>query len=225
MKKLIFSLAGIILFIGNAFAQNDSVSISNKRVIWGIKANLSAELPSKWKDAGSSSKMFNSGFGASIGGLANIALGNNFYFEPEVGLFYEAYTYNNVEEVAPNSPYVNIGPDIQKLGVRIPVNFGYFINISDKWAIDVYTGPQLSYAFYGHAKSNEKDLLPSREMLDVFKGKYGQSRFDLGWNIGVGFPVDHFVISLEADLGITNMMRHYGTMRENRLSLGIGYYF
>ena len=127
--------------------------------------------------------------------------------------------------VAPNSPSVNIGPDIQKVGIRVPLNFGYFINISDKWALDVYTGPQLSYAFYGHAKTNSKDLLPDQQMLDVFKGKYGQRRFDLDWNIGLGFPVDHFVISLEADIGITNMMLNYGSMRENRLSLGISYYF
>lgn len=209
-----------------ARGEEEVKSGSLKRVIWGIKGNLGAELPyANWKVDGESRRMFNSGFGASIGGLANIYLDKNFYFEPEVSLFYEGYSYNNIVTVAPNSPSVNGGPNINKLGFRIPLVFGYFINISDTWGLDVFTGPVLDYAFYGKAKTQNDEIKDNEDLMSVFKGKYGQRRFEMEWKIGVGFPVNNFLISLEGDLGILNMMKHNLSLRENRVSLGITYYF
>lgn len=204
---------------------SDETEQPARKVVWGLKANLNAELPSKWHNGKNSEKMFNSGFGASIGGLANIWLGKNFYFEPELALFYEGYSYDNMQTVAPNSPSVNAGPNIYKLGLRMPLVVGYFINISDTWGLSVFTGPQLSYAFYGKAVTQNEEVKKNENLMSVFKGAYAQRRFDLGWKVGVGFPVEHFLISLEADLGITDMLRHSWTMRENRVSLGISYYF
>lgn len=198
---------------------------SSKTVVWGIKGNLSAEIPSKWRKSGESEKRFNSGFGASIGGLMNVYLGKNFYFEPELSLFYEGYSYDNIKQVAPNSPSINAGPKIYKLGVRVPIVFGYFINISEKWGLNVFTGPELSYAFYGDAKSENEEVRNDKDLMSVFSGAYAQRRFDAAWKIGIGFPVDHFLISLESDIGITDMLKNSWTMRENRLGLGISYYF
>lgn len=194
-------------------------------VIWGIKANLNAELPTKWHKPANSIKMFNSGFGASVGALANIYLGRNFYFEPEIGLFYQGYSYDNIVTVAPNSPSVNAGPSLTKLGLRLPLVFGYFINISETWGLDVFTGPLFNYAFYGHASSENEDIKSDYSLMNVFKGDFAQKRFGVDWKVGVGFPVQNFLISLEADFGITNRLRHNWTMRENRVSLGITYYF
>lgn len=225
MKKSLLILS-VILFSGlSSKAQTDTEVTKEPTVIWGIKANLSAELPSKWRVNGNSIKMFNSGFGASIGGLANIYLGHNFYFEPELALFYEGYSYDVVLAVAPNSPSVNVGPNVYKMGLRLPLVAGYFINITDTWGLDVYTGPQLNYAFYGKTKSSGVESSELEDLGHLFSGQYAQRRFDLGWKIGVGFPVERFLVSLEADLGITNLMRQTWTMRENRLSLGVSYYF
>lgn len=226
-NRILIAIAFLLLMGGKTYAaenveMTDSV---NKTVVWGIKANLNAELPSKWRGNSGSIKMYNSGFGASIGGIANIYLGHNFYFEPELALFYEGYSYDNIQVVAPNSPSVNVGPNIYKLGFRIPLPFGYFFNISEKWGLNVFTGPQFSYAFYGKAKSSNDEVKANEDLMSVFKGQYAQRRFDMGWKIGVGFPVERFLISLEADLGITNMLKHVFRMREDRLSLGITYYF
>lgn len=229
IMKIKIILASLLLsaFSLPLAAQTEEIEIieKNSNVIWGIKGCLSAELPSKVKVDNTSAKMYMSGFGASLGGMMNVNLGKNFYFEPELLLFYEGYSYDNIQVVAPNSPSVNVGPQIHKLGVRLPLKVGYFINISEKWGLEVFTGPQLSYAFYGNAKSTDEEIKDNYDLMHLYEGKYAQRRFDLGWKIGVGFPVEHFLISLEADFGITNMMKSYGTMRENRLSLGIGYYF
>lgn len=228
MKHRILVLSALFLLLALPSRAQESANDSPanaKRVLWGIKGNLNAELPSKWRTNSMSIKMFNSGFGASIGGLANIYLDKNFYFEPEFSLFYEGYSYDNIRTVAPNSPSVNAGPKIYKLGIRVPVIFGYSINISETWGLNVFTGPVVSYAFYGDAKSDNEDIQSDKNLMSVFSGIYAQRRFDASWKLGVGFPVDHFMISLEADIGMTNLMRSTWKMREDRLSLGITYYF
>ena len=224
--KFLFPLILGLILPTTVFARETEISNVNKTVIWGIKGNLNAELPSaKWKVNGDETRMFNSGFGASLGGVMNVYLGKYFYFEPELALFYEGYSYNNIKQVAPNSPSINVGPNIYKVGLRLPIVFGYFINISDTWGINVFTGPQLDYAFYGKAKSENEDIRDDGNLMNVFKGTYAQNRVGLGWKIGVGFPVNNFLISLEGDIGITDMMKGTKTMRENSVGLGITYYF
>lgn len=230
MKKILISILTLIFCYGITEAQQNSESVANKRVIWGIKANLGAELPGHIKNKNINEKMYNSGFSGSIGGLANIALGKNFYFEPEVALFYDQYSYDKVEALTDHSPSVNIGPSIHKFGFRIPLNFGYFINISEKWGLDVFTGPELSYAFSGTARYDKSDAGLVEDVIasglgEVFSGPFEQNRFNVDWKVGIGFPVDHFLISLEGDFGLTNMMKKTWTMHENRVTLGIGYYF
>lgn len=204
----------------------DTYIPGTQTVVWGIKGVIDAELPhAEWTRDGDKQRMFNSGFGASIGGLANIYLGRNFYFEPGLALTYVGYSYNNVMRVAPNSPSVNGGPNIYKLGLRLPAVFGYFINISEKWGLDVFTGPVLDYTFYGTAKSQNDEVKQNYDLMHVFRGDYAQRRFNLGWRVGVGFPVNNFLISLEADIGITDMLKGPLTLRENRVGLGVTYYF
>lgn len=230
MKKILIPILTLIFCYGVSNAQQDNESVANKRVIWGIKANLGAELPGHLKNKDINIKMYNSGFSGSIGGLANIALGKNFYFEPEVALFYDQYSYDKVEAMSEHSPSVNIGPSIHKFGFRIPLNFGYFINISEKWGLDVFTGPELSYAFSGSARYDKSDpklveAVNEAGLGEVFSGPFEQNRFNVDWKVGIGFPVEHFLISLEGDFGLTNMMKKTWTMHENRVTLGIGYYF
>lgn len=237
--NFIIALVCASVLCGNSYAQDavESVDIqiaenpepswetSSKTVVWGIKGNLNAELPSHWRRGGESIKKYNSGFGASLGALANIYFARNFFFEPEVALFYEGYSYNNIQTVAPNSPSVNVGPNIYKLGLRVPLPVGYFINISEKWGLTVFTGPELNYTFYGKTKASEESVKNDADLMQLFSGPNAQRRFDLAWKVGVGFPVDRFLISLEADLGITDMLKNSYSMRENRLGLGITYYF
>lgn len=233
--KHILTLTLILSAAFSAFSQ--SYDYIPKRTIWGIKGNLNAELPGKWKGSHESVKMYNSGFGASIGGLANVYLGKNFYFEPELALFYTGYSYDKIYIGSPNSPAVNDGPKIYKFGVRVPLMVGYEWDISDKWGLRVFTGPQLSYGLAGKVKTNIEEFKQDEGLMTLYSNKdYGQRRFDLGWKVGVGFPVNHFLISLEGDFGLTNLHKNPQssdpnlkpadvTFRENRVSLGITYYF
>ena len=213
-RKLKILIIGIIL---SCFNLN---LIANDKVLWGLKATVDMELPSKWHGDSGSVRMYLPGVGFTIGGISNIYLGKNFYFEPGVSFFYSQYRYDLEIGAGDMFNYIN-DPKLYKVGLEVPLVFGYSIDFSDKYAMDVFTGPQLRYALGGKVKLNEL-----QEELDPFIGLWEtQRRFDCSWKIGIGFPVNHFSVSLEADLGITNLLKHEVRFQENRLILGLSYYF
>ena len=217
-RKLQILIAGIILCSINFVA---SANDDNK-VLWGVKATIDAELPGKWHGNHHSVKMFHNGVGFTAGGVSNIFLGKNFYFEPGVSFFYSQYKLDLIIATDGFAGYYK-DPKLYKLGVEVPLVFGYTIGFSDKFALDVFTGPQIRYAFGGEVVIKDKEVKEQvGSLLDLWQA---QRRFDCSWKIGVGLPINNFTISLEADLGITDLLKEGMTFRENRLALGIAYFF
>ena len=194
------------------------------RVLWGIKATVDAELPGKWHGDHASFTMYRPGVGFSIGGVSNIWLGKYFYFEPGVSLYYSQYRFIDliIEEYMKGH---ESDPKLYKWGVEVPLTIGYEIGISKKFSMTVFTGPVLRYAFKGDIVIKNKDLIKDFEHEFTPWDFAGQRRFDCEWKVGIGFPVHDFTLSLEADLGITDLQKNDVSFRENRLGLGLTYYF
>lgn len=212
-KLLYIVITLLLLSVGNSFAASDGT------VMWGVKATGDLELPGKWRHDGSSVTMYKPDAGFTLGVVSNIYLGKNFYFEPGVSLYYSRYKY----DVIILSEYVQeSNPKISKFGVQIPLLVGYELSKDDGVAMTVFTGPQLRFGCRGDISVKNKVLKDELDDLNLWNG---QHRFDLSWKIGVGFPVNDFVISLEADLGITDLLKNDFSCRENRLGLGLTYYF
>ena len=193
----------------------------NNKVLWGLKATVDVEIPGKWRWENSSVTMYKPGAGFTIGGVSNIYLGKNFYFEPGVSFFYSQYRC----DYSIGTDLVNMikNPKIYKLGIEVPVIFGYTIDFSEKFAMDVFTGPQLRYALGGEMVIKDQEIKEDfGDTVDLWEI---QRRFDCSWKIGIGFPMNKFTLSLEADIGITNLLKHEISFRENRIGLGITYYF
>lgn len=193
----------------------------NNKVLWGLKATVDVEIPGKWRYENNGVKMYKPGAGFTLGGVSNIYLGKNFYFEPGVSFFYSQYRWDlkiGVEGLFDNVNY----PKLYKLGLEMPLVFGYTIDFSDKFAMDVFTGPQLRYALGGKTVINKEINEFIGDTLDLWNV---QRRFDCSWKIGIGFPLNQFTLSFEADLGITNLLKHEISYRENRVGLGLAYYF
>ena len=207
-RNITLLLLCIILCVGAATAQKSD------RVLWGAKVNANIELPGKWRfDNGGSAKMYKPGFG--------VDLGAGFYFEPGIDLFYEGYRYDDI--------YINQGqktnPKVTKFGMRLPLVAGYTFNLSDRMGLSIFAGPQLSYAFAGKVSvEGNLDLGEDFPNDDLF-GRAGQNRFDCAWKVGVGFPVDSYMLSLEADFGLTDLQKGPVKFRENRVGLAFTYYF
>lgn len=216
-RKLKTFIIVVVLFCINF----NAIANDNDKVLWGLKATVDAELPGKWHGNHHSIKMYNNGIGFSIGGVSNIYLGKNFYFEPGVSFFYSQYSY---DLIIGNVDGLDIkDPQLYKLGIELPLIFGYTIYFSDKFAMNVFTGPQFRYALGGKVVINDNRL--QEELKPIIGLWETQRRFDCSWRIGVGFPINHLTVSLEADLGISDLLKEDMSFRENRLGLGLTYFF
>ena len=218
-RKLFLSLTAVIIFSSLSQAHND------KNVSWGVKATADAELPTKWHGKTNVWKMFNNGFGCTLGFLSNIPIGWNFYIEPELAFYMSEYRYD-LELMADDTEGNN--PKLSKYGIAIPIVVGYNVDFSERFGLRIFTGPQFRYAFAGDIgiKKNLKEEYENLLLWDTNR------RFDFSWKIGIGFPIDNFMISAEADFGIANLYKNSPiadytkwTYHENRVGGGITYYF
>ncbi|MDE6854044.1 MAG: PorT family protein [Muribaculaceae bacterium] len=213
LSALILSAAALCFGSAPAMAQD------NTGPIWGVKANLNIELPGNMHNDNVSDDFFRTGAGLSAGVVCNLYLGSNFYFEPGVSLFYGQYKIRDLSVIVDNVNTVSIDGPVKKFGVRVPLVFGYSLDFSDRFALNLFTGPQLSYALAGDIS------MPAEVEDDGIDLWRSQRRFDCGWKIGVGFPIGNVTVSVEGDLGITDLQKGDLTFRENRVSLGLAYYF
>ena len=216
IRKFFLPLLALLIGTVYGFAQDNSV-------IWGIKASVDAELPSKWHREGGGVTMYRPGYGFTIGGVSNVYLGKNFYFEPGISFAYSQYRYKDVVFSDSEGVIWETDPKIYKWSFQIPLVVGYTIDLSDEYSLNVFTGPQVRYAFAGGISFKNKEIA---EEADEYVNLWnGQRRFDLSWKVGVGIPINNFQISLEADLGITDLLKNDMSFRENRVGVGVTYYF
>ena len=209
----------IICVILSCFGLKVSAQENNK-VLWGFKATVDAELPSKWRYDHNSVKMYHNGVGFTIGGISNIYIGKKFYFEPGVSFFYSQYRYDLLISNDVFNEYRD--PKLYKIGLEIPLSFGYTFDFSDNFSMEIFTGPQFRYALGGKVIIKDKEM--QEQVGDLLNLWDTQRRFDFSWKIGIGFPIRDFTLSIEADLGITNLLKHEVSFRENRIGLGLAYY-
>lgn len=214
MKKK-FLYAMVVLLMG---ALDCVAAEGDNGVMWGLKVSIYRELPGKWHTDGDAVTMYSPGVGFSAGVVSNIWLGSNFYFEPGLALTYSQYRYKDLI-IMDDGMKQTENPKISKWGIQMPLVVGYECDFSDRFAMDFFTGPQVRYGLSGKVDAG---IIDDDDLTNLWNG---QRRFDLSWKIGMGVPVNDFVISLEADLGITNLLKNDFTFRENRLGLGISYYF
>lgn len=200
---------------------NSAVAKDNNLINWGVKVSTGIELPGKWYGENATVSMFKPGCGFSVGCLRRINVIGNFYFEPEISIYYSQYRYKNLIIQGDNGHVSEIDPKLYKWGIQIPLVFGYSFN----FPFHVFTGPQIRYAFAGKVNIKNKALIEGMEDDFNLWERNGQQRFGCSWIIGVGLPIKNFGISIEADLGITDLSKGGMTFRENSLKMGLRYYF
>lgn len=218
-KKLFLALTAIFFFCSSKGEAAD------KAIDWGMKISIKAELPGKWKGENIDITMFRPGIGTSIGGVARFYLPKNFYFEPGIALFYSGYKYKDLILMGSGDKVEEKDPKVTKWGLQIPILAGYHITITEQFGLEVFTGPQLRYAFAGKINIKNKSIKEEVESSFDLWGINGQRRLDCSWKVGIGFPVNNSVLSLEADFGITDLLKGNQSFRENRVGIGFTKFF
>lgn len=211
IKRSVLSLIAAAMCAIGCYAQEEGGSST----LWGLRIAGDLNIPSKWHFDGGSVKMYNHGYGVTVGGVCNLYLGNNFYLEPGVSLYYDAYSMDII--VADSDMPSGIGqkdPGINKFGVRVPVVAGYTIG-NDIFSMCVYTGPEFCYSFGGKLDIADDDL---NVLFDL------QHRADVAWKVGLGFPYKSIMIGVDAAFGITDIQKGDLRAHDRRLSLSLTYY-
>jgi len=189
---------------------------------WGIRAAVDMNCPGDWKlGNGDDVKLYRNGFGFMVGGVYNLPLNGNLYFEPGVSLFYDTYCYDDLTVDGAGGQSVEMSPSVKKFGLRVPAVFGYRFFVSDRFGFSVYTGPELSYAFSDKVGlKTESDMEDLGDLL-----RQDVRRFDCAWKVGVGFPIGRWVVGVEGAFGLLDLGKGSVEFHENRVAVCVGYDF
>lgn len=219
MKRYI--IIKIILTILLSVIGGTAVAEKHNQIKWGVQTSFDVELPGKWHGENADVNMFKPGYGLTVGCVSHIYIGSHFYFEPELSIFYAQYKYKDLVITGDDGNTLESDPKLHKWGIQVPLVFGY----SFDFPMNVFTGPQIRYAFAGSVDIKNKKLIEGMEDDFDLWGINGQRRFGCSWTIGIGFPIKEFILYFKADFGITNLLKGDMMFRENRFGLGITYYF
>lgn len=225
MKRIFISgLTASALMALTATTSAADTTADDNGPMWGVRATFDVNIPGKYHAGGRSISMYKAGCGGSLGAVCNLYLGKRFYFEPGVSLYYDTYSYKDLV-LSAETPQVT-DPGLYKFGVRVPLVAGYTIPLRNDLFLSVYTGPELNYSLAGEIRlsDSEKSLLPDME-TSLFGNEWNLRRFDMAWKIGVAFPVWDLTVSIDAAIGVTDLMKGGTGFRENRCSVGVTYYW
>jgi Outer membrane protein beta-barrel domain len=199
MKKLLFSI--VLLSLSTfTFAQK-----------FGIK--IGANSASQTASGGGLTISTDSKIGLQIGLLVDFGISSNLVLQS--GLLYSGKGGTlNISSVT-NKTNLNY--------LEIPLNFQYQFPLgTDGNTFFLNAGPNLAYATSGSEESNGKstDYKFGSATTDDSKA------FDLGLNLGAGVNLGKVMIQLNYGLGLSDLSNTSGvSLKNNNLSLGLGYFF
>lgn len=210
MKNSLIALAAIAL-TGTAFSPAASAANPDMNGYLGFRASVDVTA-----SAGQAANTFGNGPGFSVGAIYNLPLTGAFYLEPGASLFYNTFDVNEVKD---NSHGANtINGSIRNWGVRVPVNLGFRLTLTDDIAFSLFTGPVVNF-------NMSADKYLDGPGVDIL-GKYYRNA-DLQWNYGVGLNYAHsYYVSVAGYGGLTRVYKSpIDHFRRNMCSVTIGYNF
>ncbi len=188
-----------------------------------VTISYDRSIPGKWKVNDSAFKMFKPGSGVSLGLDYMWLVGNNVFFEPGVRLYVDSYRYNNIS-IGTGSlyePAITSDPPLRKTGLRLPVMAGYKFDIFKRGSLLLSTGVEPEFGFSAHTKVDEGQ----EEIFDENMYKTVMRRFDVSWDLRGAIIIDNFRVDITGAIGMLDVLKTGAKMRENRLSIGLGYVF
>ena len=212
MKRILLSLVIAIAALG-ASAQS----------YWGVRAAWDYTMPTKWKSDVFEEKMFAAGSGIYAGAVFNYPIVAGLYIEPGAGLYYNTGRFDDFTIIADEGANI-FDPKIKKFGVRIPVRLGYYFDIFPSGGgVSVFTGPQVDLGISGRVSDREgSDMEFPHNLYSDF---YSYRRFGLSWTVGADIYIGSCVVDICGSIGLTDLHKGMGSIRENRISVGLGYNF
>lgn len=224
MKKSLLTLALAMAGIFCVNAQDKIFDNPDNKPYFGARFSIDIDCPTQFtakRPNGDNHiindkfKAFKTGGGFELGGIYNYPIIANFYVEPGIDFYYNAYNYNK--------SWVGNKGSIRKFGMSIPVMLGYHFDFTDDVKVYVFTGPELDVAFSGKAHWNEGD---QSVYTNVYRKDGELHRANLLWDFGAGVSYQKFYFSISGGPGLTNMSKIDNTsFHEGKAKLTFGYNF
>ena len=235
MRKSLILLCAILLSGFALRAQSDIFESSENSPYFGARLSLDISCPTNISGPDvvhgvhTSIKAFNNAAGFEIGGIYNIPLWKNLYFEPGLSLYYNTMKFHDgflagVEDI---HGVEKVGGSVRRFGFRMPLVAGYRFDF-EPVAISVFTGPVLSLGLFGrtHIDGDGQVITVSRNS-NCFADDGICRRTDIGWRFGVGGTWGNYVLQVYGTVGACNMFKNGGNLKyhDNNVAIALGYNF
>ena len=209
----------MVLSFVSVLAQNTIVDNPDNKAYFGIRLGGEIACPGDVSADNVGISIFKNGGGFEVGGIYNIPVVANFYIEPGLKFYYNAYSVKKefVSAISANSM------SIKKFGMRVPVMAGYHFDFTNDVKVSVFTGPELEIGFSakGSVKSQGVNVSES-----LYGDDGGMNRVDLLWGIGAGISCQHLYFGVSGGIGMLNMLSDSDAkFHENRVTFSVGYNF
>ncbi len=228
MRRLLLTSSLAAVLCTAASASSPVFDNPDNAPFWGVRVGADIAIPGDWKAGNGSVNMYDGKAGGFIGAIYQHPLVANLYVEPGLQLYYDTYRYDLVIMETEDHGIIE-DPKISKIGLRIPVNFGFRFDVSDRLGVAPYTGPEFNWGFGG--KVHIPDVGHNAELIDLptnpYADAYGWRHCNLAWNFGVSFDIDYrWSFILSGAVGVTDQIKFDNIKwRDNRFSISLGYNF
>lgn len=209
MKKNLLALALSTMIFSATYAQTSGDSGFGIRVAWDLNS------PS------SNLTDLDNGSGFSAGVFYDVPVYRKIFVEPGVSYFYNTITTSVTGFDMAGAPAFVDGT-LRNMGLRIPIYWGYKLDLADDISISLFTGPQMNIGL----------SLDEHYKKGTIKNLYdkGWNRVDLQWLFGLRFHyLDNFIAEIGGGVGMTNMLDadkwHGFHVRRNTFTIAVGYLF
>jgi hypothetical protein len=207
-------------------AQDASDYIYKKRINWGIKTGVNADIPMvsiRSKHENLRIETTNK-VGLMVDGMMCINV-NQFFFQPELGYNRTSEVFHIIEDdvsTVPNKTTIQL--DIK--AVNCSALFGYYFVRENEYGLSIFSGCKLKYAYHIHA------TCPGQEDIHTYDEIY-----NLYVSNGVKVYISKFFFDFRYDVALLDkdiptpqrLLNTYGDMslvkRDNTLSFSIGLMF
>lgn len=227
MKKHLLTAFALAAVAVSASAQDRIFNNPDNKGYFGIRVAGEVTCPGDITYGGLGLDAYKNGGGIEFGAIYNAPIVANFYLEPGLKFYYNAYSANKDMLGADDDfdfDQLFDSLSIRKFGMRIPVMAGYHFDFTDNVKVSVFTGPELEIGFTAkeHMKANGYSVSES-----VYGEDGGMNRVDLSWGFGAGVTYKKLYIGVSGTVGMLNMLSDGDGMKfhENRASLTLGYNF
>ena len=122
--------------------------------------------------------------------------------------------------------------------LRLPLNLGYVVQMSDEWGFVPKVGDWVAYGVRGRAHiratdqkgNNYKVSYPAYDLVTYIFDKVpyaidGFERFDVGVSVGIDFRYTDLAVRVKCDLGLRDLNPSLENPQSRCYSVTLGYFF